>query len=295
MRFGVAIDLHATAAQAEEVAWVRVRDQVLTAERAGLDLVVLPDHLAYRAGGQGDYVEEGAAVGVRESTTFAAAIAATTSTIGIGHSVVNAPYRSPVMLAHVAAAIADVSGGRYSLGIGAGNSYDYDQLGVDAIRRASRFEECVEILTGLLRDGAAHLDGEYWRADHAELTLRPDARLPVVVAAGGQRTMRIAARFGDAWNGWVPTDPDATEARRQLQLLAETCEVVGRDPDSIGRTVDMGVDPLDLGGVRSRSLAGLAGLRELGIDEARCYPLSHGTHGSRTEAIEAFAELVAEL
>jgi len=210
VRFGVAIDLHATAAQAEEVAWVRVRDQVLTAERAGLDLVVLPDHLAYRAGGQGDYVEEGAAVGVRESTTFAAAIAATTSTIGIGHSVVNAPYRSPVMLAHVAAAIADVSGGRYSLGIGAGNSYDYDQLGVDAIRRASRFEECVEILTGLLRDGAAHLDGEYWRADHAELTLRPDARLPVVVAAGGQRTMRIAARFGDAWNGWVPTDPDAT-------------------------------------------------------------------------------------
>ena len=297
MRFGVAIDLHATAAQADEVAWVRVRQQVLTAERAGLDLVVLPDHLAYRAGGDGDYVEADAAVGARESTTLAAAIAATTTTIGIGHSVINAPYRSPVMLAHIVSAIADVAGGRYSLGIGVGNSYDYDQLGVDATHRVSRFEESVEILTGLLREGAAHVDGEYWQAERAELTFRPgpDRQLPVVIAAGAPRTMRTAARFGDAWNGWVPTDPDAAGTRQLLQLLAETCELVGRDPDSIGRTVDLAVDPLDLGEARSRSLAALSSLRDLGIDEVRCYPLSRGTHLSRVEAIEALAELVTEL
>lgn len=297
VRFGVAIDLHATEASADEVAWVRVREQVVAAERAGLDLVVLPDHLAYRAGGEGDYVEDDAAVGVRESTTFAAAIAATTSTIGIGHSVVNAPYRSPVMLAHIVSAIADVAGGRYSLGIGAGNSYDYDQLGVDATHRASRFEECVRVLTGLLRDGAAHLEGEYWQAERAELTLRPrpDGRVPVVIAAGGQRTMRTAAEFGDAWNGWVPTDPDATALRQLLRLLAESCEQVGRDPGSIGRTVDLVVDPLDLSEARSRSLAALAAVRDLGIDEVRCYSLSHGTHDSRLEAIEAFAELVSEI
>lgn len=226
---------------------------------------------------------------------MAAAIAATTSTIGIGHSVVNAPYRSPVMLAHIVSAIADVAAGRYSLGIGVGNSYDYDQLGIDATHRVSRFEECVEILAGLLRDGAAHFDGEYWQAEHAELALRPDPHLPVVVAAGGQRTLRIAARFGDGWNGWVPTDPDVRGARQLLQRLAEACEQVGRDPDSIGRSVDVAVDPLDLGEARSRSLAALAGLRDLGIDEVRCYVLSHGTHESRVEAIEAFAELTTEL
>ena len=297
VRFGVAIDLHATAAQADEVAWGRIREQVIAAEQARLDLVVLPDHLEYRAGGDGDYAVDDATVGARESTALAAAIAASTSTIGIGHSVVNAPYRSPVMLAHIASTIADVSGGRYSHGLGVGNSYDYDQLGVDATNRVARFEEYAQILTSLLRDGTADLDGRYWTAERAELTLRPNSggRPPVVIAAGGPRTMRTAARFGDAWNGWLPTDPDATGAREMLELLAETCELVGRDPATIGRTVDIAVDPLDLSEARSRSLTALSSLRDLGIDEVRCYPLSHSTHESRVEAIEAFAELVAEL
>ena len=56
MRFDVAIDFHATAGSAAAVARPRVREQVLLAEQLALDLVVLPDHSSYRAGGDGDLV-----------------------------------------------------------------------------------------------------------------------------------------------------------------------------------------------------------------------------------------------
>jgi alkanesulfonate monooxygenase SsuD/methylene tetrahydromethanopterin reductase-like flavin-dependent oxidoreductase (luciferase family) len=297
MRLGVAIDLHATATSAGEVSWSNVREQVLTAESLGLDLVVLPDHLSYRAGGDGDYALPDEAVGVREAVTEAAALAAVTSQITVAHSVINAPYRTPAMLAHVAATLADISRGRYLLGIGVGNSFDYDQVGVAADHRVARFEECVEIVARLLRDGDVHVDGTHWSAADAELVLAPDVhrRPPIVVAAGGPRTMRVAARFGDAWNGFVPTDPAATVPTDLLGLLDQTCEEVGRDPSTIARTVDIGVDSLDVRGARGRSVEMLGKLGELAIDEARCYVPCDPTHASRIEAIEALAELAGSI
>lgn len=294
MRFGLAIDLHAPASRAGEVEWVNVREQVLEAERLGFDLVVLPDHLSYRAGEDNGYSVPDQPVGVREAITVAAAVATVTSTVGVGHSVINAPYRTPAMLAHIAATLADVSGGRYSLGIGAGNTFDYDQIGVAADRRAARFEECVEIVASMLREGSADVHGRYWTADRAELAFKPAAetRPPIVVAAGGPRTMRTAVAYGDAWNGWVPTDPDDDTVDRLLELLQTTCLENGRQPDTIGTTVDLAVDPLDLAGARQRSLETLAKLETLGIGEARCYVHAEPTHEARMESIRAFGELV---
>ena len=293
MRFGIAIDLHATAAAADEVSFTKVLQQVRTAEDAGLDLVALPDHLQYRAGGDGDYATSDAAVGVRESTTVAAALAAATDTIGIAHSVINAPYRHPAMLAHVAASLTDIAAGRYSLGIGVGNSFEYDQLDVAADHRVARFEETLVVLAALLRDGAADVDGTYIAADRAELTLRPehDHRPPLIVAAGGPRTMRSAVRYGDGWNGFVATDPDDRAVVDLLELLRSSCDDQGRDPADVVRTADLGVDPLDRVGARDRSIATLARLRDLGFDEVRCYAVAEPTHVGRMAAIEAFGEL----
>jgi alkanesulfonate monooxygenase SsuD/methylene tetrahydromethanopterin reductase-like flavin-dependent oxidoreductase (luciferase family) len=297
MRYGVAIDLHADATNAADVTWQHLRDQALAAERAGLDIVVLPDHLAYRAGGEGDYALPDRSVGARESFVVAAAMAATTTAIDIGHSMVNAPYRTPAMLAHLAATVTEVAAGRYSLGIGVGNSFDYDQLGVAADHRVARFEECVEVVWDMLTTGGVDIGGEHVSAPHAELVLKPDPELrpAIVVAAGGPRTMRTAVRFGDAWNGWCPSDPVSTVPADLLRLLDQTCEQLGRDPAGIGRTFDVAVDPLDLRDGRGRSLEVLGRLAELGADEVRCYPHSAGTHEARMDAIEALAGLAREV
>lgn len=297
MRYGIALDLHATAVGAAEVSWPAVRSLALAAERLGLDVVVLPDHLSYRAGGEGDYVRDDQPVGVRESLVVMAALAAATTTINIGHSVINAPYRSPTMLAHAAAALTDISGRRYSLGIGAGNSFEYDQLGVEADHRVARLEECLQILSGLLRDGYADVDGTYWHADRAELALGPtgpDAP-PIIVAAGGPRTMRAAARHGDGWNGWCPTDPDDDSIPHLLDLLDQSCADINRDPSTILRTGDVAVDPLDLSGARQRSIETLQRLDQLGLDEVRCYTVCEETNAARIEALEAYAEMVKDV
>jgi alkanesulfonate monooxygenase SsuD/methylene tetrahydromethanopterin reductase-like flavin-dependent oxidoreductase (luciferase family) len=54
--------------------------------------------------------------------TLAGAAAAVTSQIGIGNSVINPPLRSPAVVAGAANTLDEISGGRYILGIGAGNT-----------------------------------------------------------------------------------------------------------------------------------------------------------------------------
>ncbi len=294
-RWAVALELHATAADADDVSWPHVRALAQTAEDLDFDAVVLADHLSYRAGGPGDYARADAALGIRESMTVAAAIAAVTTRIGIAHSVVNTPYRTPTMVAHLAASLAEISGGRYELGIGSGNSDDYDQLGVDSDRRVARLEESLPIVAGLLREGRADSSGRFWRAHDAELVLRPAAPVRLVVAAGGPRSIRAAVRWADRWNGFVPADPEAASARALLAQVDEACTAADRDPRTLGRTVDLVIDPLDLQGARSRSADALAALADLGLDQVRCYSLAASSPASRSDALHALAEMTSAI
>lgn len=296
MRVGYAIDLHAPADAVDEVRWQRIREQALLAEAVGFDLVVLPDHLHYAVGGEGDYATADAPVGVWESVTIAAALAAATTTIGLGHSMINAPYRPPALVAYIAATLDEVSGGRYQLGIGSGNTYDYDVVGVEADHRYERFREAIEIVHGLLDRGHVDLDGRYWSARSAELVLRgPSAHgPPLVLAAGGMRSMRLAAGYADAWNGFAAPEPEHDDLRELLARLDTACSEVGRDPVTLERTVDTLVDPLDLGGDRARSTEAVLSLADLGIHEVRCYAASDGTHGTRMDAIAGLADVVAQ-
>lgn len=296
MRIGLALDLHATAAGSEEVRWERIREQAALAEAVGFDLLVLPDHLYYAAGGEGDYAREDAAVGVWESVSVAGALAAVTDTIGIGHSMINAPYRPPALVANIAATLDAVSGGRYQLGLGSGSSFDYAAVGVEADHRQERFREAVEIVHGLLKRRHVDLDGRYWSARHAELVLegpREDGP-PLVLAARGMGSMRLAAGYADAWNGFAPPDPDHEHLREALQRLETACSEVGRDAATLGRTVDTLVDPLDLAGEQELATEAVLALPRFGIDEVRCYPSTDGTHGSRMDATAGLAELVAD-
>ena len=130
MRIGIIIGLHGR--QADAPTWRHVRDQVLAAEAVGFDLAVVEDALFYPS-------EAGPPAGAWESVSIVAAMAAATSRLEVGHSVINAPYRSAALTAKIAETLDEISGGRFVLGIGLGNSVDYDQFGVPADHRYSRF------------------------------------------------------------------------------------------------------------------------------------------------------------
>lgn len=148
------------------------------AEGAGFDLVVFEDALLHP--------DDGGSLGVWESVSMVAAVAAITSRLGIGHAVLNSPYRQPALTAKIAATLDEIAGGRYTFGIGLGNTPDdYPLFGMDADPRYSRFAEAIEIIHGLLRTGRTDFEGTYYRAPGAELVLagpRP-AALPIIIAA----------------------------------------------------------------------------------------------------------------
>ena len=279
-----------------------MRDQALAAEAAGFDLVVLEDALLYP--------DEDGSVGVWESVSMAAAVAAATSTIGVGHAVMNSPYRPPALAAKIAATLDEIAGGRYTFGIGLGNTpEDYPLFGIDADPRYSRFAEAIQIIHGMLREGRADFEGTYYRAPGAELVLRgpSPAGPPIVIAAGKPKAMRLVARYADEWNWWV-SEQDAIQQLRDLVAEIErACAEVGRDPATLRRSLDVfsvavpgapeppgDSDALLISGSPETMAEELLAYGELGFAEVRLN-LRVADYTPRTDAIARMGDVVARL
>ncbi|MGW3296040.1 LLM class flavin-dependent oxidoreductase [Streptomyces xiamenensis] len=214
------------------------------AEELGFHTAYTYDHLSWRS--------------FRDQPWFGAvptltAAAAVTERIRLGTMVISPNFRHPVTLAKELITLDDLSGGRITLGIGAGGSgFDATALGHDAWtprERADRFAEFVPLLDRLLSEGGTSgvsYRGDFYSAHEVRnipgCVQRP--RLPFAVAATGPRGMRLAARHGQAW---VTTGdpksldggPDAflTGLGRQVERLAGICEEAGREPGALEKIV----------------------------------------------------------
>ncbi len=267
--------------------WQSIREQALAAEVAGFDLVVFEDALLY--------ADPDGNVGVWDAVSIAAGVAAATTRIGIAHAVINSPYRYPGRVAAIATTLDAMSGGRYTLGIGAGNTPDdYPRFGIEADPRYSRFAEAIEIIHGLLKNGRMSFAGRYYRVEDAELVLRGPrpAGPPLAIAAGGSKMLRLAARFGDEWNWWT-AEPDNPAAMRDLVAeMNRACEEIDRDPASLRRSIDLFSIQADEDpdAVADRLLA----YAELGFDEVRI-DLKSQPGMSRSEAIAKLRDAVAKV
>src|SRR5205814_10591720 len=138
------------------------------AEELGFDSLWVGDHLLYREPGE-------RARGPWEAWSQLAALAAVTSRIQLGPLVASTSFHNPAMLAKKAATIDEISGGRLTLGLGAGwNEPEYRAFGFPFDHRADRFEEAFAIIRGLLREGRVDFAGRYHEARDA--LLLPPAR-----------------------------------------------------------------------------------------------------------------------
>lgn len=299
MRIGLITQLHGRPdGDSPAPTWESVKARAFAAEAAGFDIFVFEDALLYRG-------EEATDSGW-ESVSIAAALAATTDRIQLGQSVVNSPYRSPAMVAAIAETIDEISGGRFVLGIGAGNTADsdYRAFGFPTDRRFSRFAEAIEIIHGLLKRGAIDFEGEFYSARQAELVLRGPrpGGPPINIAAGSPKMLSLAARYGDWWNWWG-WDESLGQLEERLQpildSLDQACESINRDPSSLTRTFDLYTvvpEGFDSGGCgmdqpvkgSSEEIADyLLALGNLGFEEVRC-----DVFPKTTDAIEGMRAVV---
>jgi len=215
--------------------------RVLDVEALGYDGAWVWDHLVHRTQEPTDPLHEG-------FTTLAAA-AALTSRIRLGTLVASPVLRSPLLLAKSAMTVDQVSGGRFDLGIGAGGSLlDSAALGIaqpTAGELAGRFEQTVELLDVVLRGGTSYA-GSLVAGEG--MTIAPgcvqEPRVPLVLAAHGPRTLRLAGRFADVWNTLttqdLPPDEVLALAASRMRLLDEAAVAAGRDPATIRRSVLLG-------------------------------------------------------
>ncbi|CAL9482967.1 F420-dependent glucose-6-phosphate dehydrogenase [Streptomyces sp. enrichment culture] len=224
------------------------RDQWRRAEELGFHTAYSYDHLSWRS--------------FRDLPWFGAiptltAAAAATERLRLGTLVTSPNFRHPVTLAKELMTLDDISGGRVSLGIGAGTSgFDATVLGQDPWaprERADRFAEFLTLLDRLLTEPAVSARGAYYSADEARnvpgCVQRP--RLPFAVAATGPRGLKLTASLGQAW---VTTgDPKLYEEgtpeqslealRGQSSRLDKALAEAGRETSSIERILLTGFTP----------------------------------------------------
>lgn len=206
-----------------------LRAMALTAEDGGLDSVWGADHLIFR--------DDGQTTGIHECWTVLTALAAVTSRVEIGPMVLALPFRNPALTAKMAAELDEVSGGRLTLGLGCGwHEPEFDAFGYPFDHRVSRFDEGLQVLVPLLRDGRVTFAGEYHRAIDAELRPRPvrDGGPPILIAGKQPRMLELVARYADQWNAaWYGHPDEAHELRERLGNLHRALDAAGRDPATL--------------------------------------------------------------
>lgn len=222
--------------------WTELLEGCRHAEVLGFDGVWLPDHFMPLAQGYASSAMSGAdpELGpLHEAWTALAGIAASVPRVRIGTLVTANTHRHPTLVAKMAATVDHISGGRCVLGMGAGwQENEHATYGLDfpaPRERFDRLDEACEMIRLLFDEERSDFEGRYYVLSGAPLEPKPlQARLPLVIGGTGRRSLAIAARHGDGWNGWGT--PETLE--RLGRELNRQCEEIGRDHSTIGRSAN---------------------------------------------------------
>jgi probable F420-dependent oxidoreductase len=234
VRFGVHTGLQNTTTAQLRSLWRRIED-------AGFEWISIWDHF-YAA--DATVTAEGTTSGAvcLEAVASHTALALDTTQVRCGSLVYCVAYRPPAVLANAMATIDHFSGGRVTLGLGAGwHQGEFAAYGIPFPPppvRLRMLDEAIQCIRLLLTEDVADFEGEFFSLREARCEPKPvQARLPLWIGGGGEQvTLRIAARHADGWN--IPfITPEVY--RHKVGVLEEHCARAGRDPATIEKSVNL--------------------------------------------------------
>jgi alkanesulfonate monooxygenase SsuD/methylene tetrahydromethanopterin reductase-like flavin-dependent oxidoreductase (luciferase family) len=277
--------------------WAEARTQWEWADQAGFVTGWTYDHIRWSGMPDGPW---------HAAVPVLAAAAGVTSRLRLGTLVATPNFRHPVTLAREALALDDVSGGRLDLGLGPGSEGpDATALGqapLSPSERMARFAAFLDVLAPII--AGVHGDRTSMTTDHFDAVDAPSTPgavqqpLPLTIAAGGAKGLRLAARYGHQWvtigPSRGPRTPDTllAAAREQLHVLDAIC-------GERGRTVPAKVvlwtptEPVITSRQQFDDLAGP--FAALGFDQfVLHHPAQSGPYGGSVAAFEEIAAAYAD-
>src|SRR5437588_5956352 len=203
------------------------------AERAGFDSVWVYDPFPTRPTAEPE--------ATFECWTSMAALARDTTSIRLGQLVTSNGYRPPSLLAKMASCVDVLSHGRLILGIGAGwyqeefEAYGYEYP--ETPDRLRMLREAVQVVKAMWTQERAKFEGSFYQVRGAINEPKPVQKPhpPIWIGGGGEKvTLKLVAQFGDACD----LNAEVDTVRHKLEVLREHCETVGRDYDSVLKTLE---------------------------------------------------------
>lgn len=262
--------------------WRRWQSILRAAETLGFGSVFRSDHFTNPQEPDKDSLELWA------SLTYAASH---TERVEFGPLVTPVTFRHPGITARAAAAADDLSGGRLVLGIGAGwQVREHRVFGVpfpDTETRLQMLDEYVDVVRCLLRsDEPTHYEGRHYRLDGAVLLPRPSrpGGPPILIGGNGRRrTLPLAAKYADEWNGLMVEPAVLSDLMKRLDGYLDG---IGRPRDAVKRSIMLGtIFARDEGSLR-RDLEG----RGLTVEAARERGAIVGTPPMWVEQLSAYRD-----
>ena len=210
-----------------------VVDLAKEAERIGFDAMWVSDHLFWDA-----HSEQRNCM---DAWTLLTALAPVTTTLRLGTLVSCNSYRLPSVLAKVAASFDHLSNGRLEFGIGAGwKEIEYKAYGIpfpSVGTRLAQLEEATQLIKLLWTQERASFQGEHYQLDNAVCAPKP-VQQPLKTWIGGmgeKKLLRMVAQHADGWNAMPGVAVDAMQ--KKMDVLRRHCDVVGRDYDTIQKSL----------------------------------------------------------
>lgn len=225
----------------QDVPWDMLLRRWQSSEELGFDSAWVADHFVNYENPAGSWFD---------GWTLMAALASQTSRIRVG-TMSSMPLRNPVVLARQALTLDHISNGRLDLGVGAGTPGDIDpsyrMTGIEnwsPPERVARFREVIEILDRCLRNDVTSYKGRYYQFEDAMMAPQPiqKPRPPITIGAMGPSMLKIAARYGDAWNTFggafnAPPEIILENVKKQSRVVNDFCVKIGRDPNTLRRSL----------------------------------------------------------
>lgn len=197
------------------------------AERRGFASIALPDSIFYseQVSAEYPYTADGDRMWGPETPwvdplAAAAAMGAVTERIRFYTSVLKLGSRNPLLLARQVNSVANLTGGRFGLGVGVGWApEEFEWCGVAYEGRGRRADESVEVLRRVLAGGMTEFHGEFFDFERLRMSPTPPGRVPIYVGGHSGPALRRAARIGDGWASAMMTLEELRETIKRLDDL----------------------------------------------------------------------------